>query len=76
MVSRNRKPRDDITALVIDFLPPDSPPDARLPPLLASSGRGGARGSSNGSTGEDVEPVDIFWPLTGEGSGHWRRDAW
>lgn len=70
MAKGTRKPRDDITALVIDAIPPGAP-DARLPPLLAAktgSGRAGASG--------EADAVDIAWPLTGEGSVHWRRDAW
>lgn len=73
MCQRGKKPRDDITALVIDAIPPDSP-DVRLPPLLAA--RAGGRGASGNAAGQDAEPVDISWPLTGEGSKHWRSDAW
>jgi hypothetical protein len=76
MCQRGKKPRDDITALVIDAIPPDSP-DARLPPLLAAraGGRGGG-GGGGGAAGQDAEPVDISWPLTGEGNKRWRSDAW
>jgi hypothetical protein len=76
MCQRGKKPRDDITALVIDAIPPDSP-DAKLPPLLAArpSGRGGG-GAGSAGTGQDAEPVDISWPLTGEGNKHRRSDAW
>lgn len=70
MAKGTRKPRDDITALVIDAIPPGAP-DARLPPLLAAK-----TGSGRAGTTGEADAVDIAWPLTGEGSGHWRRDAW
>lgn len=65
-----RKPRDDITVLVVDAIPPDAP-DGRLPPLLAAKNGGGGNGHVGGA-----DSVDIFWPLAGEGGGHWRRAAW
>jgi hypothetical protein len=73
MCQRGKKPRDDITALVIDAIPPDSP-DAKLPPLLAA--RSGGRNGGISGVAHEAEPVDIRWPLTGEGNKHWRCDAW
>lgn len=72
LAARNRKPRDDITVIVVDVLPP-SAHDAKHPPLLARAKSGAAAALAGGPA---AEPVDIFWPLTGEGATHWRRNVW
>lgn len=75
MCQRGKKPRDDITALVVDAIPPDTP-DAKLPLLLVARSNGGHGGNGIAAGVQDAEPVNIFWPLTGNGSSHWRCDVW
>lgn len=62
--------RDDITVLVIDFVPSE---EHKMPPLLAKDGSGNLQASS-----APVAPVNVYHPLEDGDVGRaaWRQMQW